>query len=80
MSAAVRPDTEVVIVGGGVAGCATALYLARRGIPVVVLEKGFAGAQASGVNFGGVRQHGRDLAELPLSQRARALWPRLTRR
>ena len=33
-------DTEVAIVGGGVAGCATALYLAQRHIPVVVLEKG----------------------------------------
>ena len=70
-------DTEVAIVGGGVAGCATALYLARREVPVVLLEKGDAGAQASGVNFGGVRQQGRHLAELPLARRARAIWPRL---
>ena len=70
-------DTEVAIVGGGVAGCATALYLARREVPVVLLEKGDAGAQASGVNFGGVRQQGRHLSELPLSRRARSIWPRL---
>ena len=70
-------DTEVAIVGGGVAGCATALYLARREVPVVLLEKGDAGAQASGVNFGGVRQQGRHLVELPLARRARAIWPRL---
>lgn len=70
-------DTEVAIVGGGVAGCATALYLAQRHIPVVVLEKGMAGAQASGVNFGGVRQQGRLLPELPLARRSREIWPRL---
>ncbi len=70
-------ETEVVIVGGGVAGCATALYLAQRDIPVVVLEKGMAGAQASGVNFGGVRQQGRLLPELPLALRSREIWPRL---
>lgn len=33
-------ETEVVIIGGGVVGCATADALARRGIPVVLLEKG----------------------------------------
>ena len=70
-------DSAVVIVGGGIAGCATALYLARRGIDVTLCEKGFAGAMASGVNFGGVRQQGRHLAELPLARRSRKLWPRL---
>ena len=70
-------ETEVAIVGAGVAGCATALYLAQRRIPVVVLEKGVAGAQASGVNFGGVRQQGRLLPELPLARRSREIWPRL---
>lgn len=70
-------DSAVVIVGGGIAGCATALYLARRGIDVTLCEKGACGAMASGVNFGGVRQQGRHLAELPLARRSRTLWPRL---
>ena len=70
-------DSEVVIVGGGIVGCATALYLAKRGVAVTLCEKGLAGAMASGVNFGGVRQQGRHLAELPLARRARAIWPRL---
>ncbi len=30
--------------------------------------------RASGVNFGGVRQNGRDLRELPIAMRARAMW------
>ena len=61
-------DSDVVIVGGGIAGCATSLYLAKRGVDVTLCEKGLAGAMASGVNFGGVRQHGRHLAELPLAR------------
>jgi sarcosine oxidase subunit beta len=41
---------------------------------VALLEKNLCGAGASGVNFGGVRQQGRHLAELPLARRARPLW------
>jgi len=70
-------ETEVLVIGGGTAGLSTALHLRRRGVAVVVLEKGLAGAQASGVNFGGVRRQGRDLAELPLAQRSREIWSRL---
>ena len=70
-------DCEVAIVGGGIAGCATALYLAQRGTKVTLCEKGVCGAVASGVNFGGIRQQGRHLAELPLARRSRELWPRL---
>lgn len=70
--------TGVAIVGGGIAGCATALFLRRRGVPVVVLERDRCGTRASGVNFGGVRHQGRDLRELPLSLRGREIWENLT--
>ncbi|MFQ5984607.1 MAG: NAD(P)/FAD-dependent oxidoreductase [Alphaproteobacteria bacterium] len=72
-----RRQTEVAVVGAGIVGCSAALHLRRRNVPVVVLDKDFVGAQASGVNFGGVRQQGRDLAELPLARRARGMWERL---
>jgi sarcosine oxidase subunit beta len=68
---------EIAIIGGGIAGCATALYLARKGRSVLVLERDNAGLRASGINFGGVRQNGRDFRELPLSMRAARLWPRI---
>ncbi len=68
---------DVAIVGGGTAGCSTALHLRRRGATVVLLERGLCGGQASGVNYGGVRQQGRDLAELPLARRSREMWGRL---
>jgi len=70
-------ETEVAIIGGGIAGSATALHLGRAGVPVILLEKGAVGSQASGVNFGGVRQLGRDPVELPLARRSRALWERI---
>jgi len=69
-----RLTVDVAIVGGGTAGCSAALQLRRHGLSVCVLEKGLVGSQASGVNFGGVRQQGRALIELPLSRRARQMW------
>ena len=70
-------QADVGIVGGGGAGCSAALHLAQRGARVVVLERGLVGSQASGVNYGGVRQQGRHPAELPIARRAHALWQRL---
>ncbi len=65
---------RVVIIGGGLAGCSAALHVSRRGAKVALLERGRCGAQASGVNFGGVRQQGRHLAEMPLARRSRSIW------
>jgi len=72
-----RLTADVAIVGGGTAGCSTALHLRWRGASVVLLERGLCGGQASGVNYGGVRQQGRALAELPLARRSREMWGRL---
>jgi sarcosine oxidase subunit beta len=68
---------DVAIVGGGTAGCAAALQLRARGLTVVLFERRLCGSQASGVNYGGVRQQGRHLSELPLSGRSRRIWDRL---
>ncbi len=69
-----RISTELAIIGGGGAGCSTALHAAQRGAKVLLLERGLVGSQASGVNYGGVRQQGRHPAELPIAARSRALW------
>jgi sarcosine oxidase subunit beta len=68
--------TETAIIGGGLVGCWTAYFLAARGRPAIVLEKGAVGAQASGVNFGNVRLQGRFPGQIPLALRAHALWER----
>ncbi len=72
MSAAVECD--VAIVGGGTAGCAAAVHLRRAGMSVVLVERDRCGAAASGVNFGGVRQQGRNPVELALARRSREIW------
>lgn len=47
-----RHETATAIVGGGLAGISTALFLAERGSPAVVLEARSVGAGASGRNGG----------------------------
>ncbi len=44
--------TDVAVIGGGLAGCAIAYYLARSGVDVVVLERGELNREASGSNSG----------------------------
>lgn len=68
---------DVAIIGGGLMGAATAFFLRRHGCSVILLERGLVGQQASGVNFGNVRRQGRFLPQLPLANRARAIWGRL---
>ncbi len=75
MSAPIQAD--VIVVGGGIMGAATAFFLRRRGVKVVLLERGLVGQQASGVNFGNVRRQGRFLPQLPLANRSRAIWGQL---
>jgi sarcosine oxidase subunit beta len=67
-------STDIIIIGGGIAGCSTAFHLSSRGTSVVLLEKGFSGGQASGVNAGGVRQLMRDILEIPLAVASQKIW------
>ena len=72
---------DVVIIGGGVNGCAAAYYLAKSGIKsVIVLEAtNSIGHGGSSRNGGGVRQSGRDVRELPYAMYGiQNLWPTLS--
>jgi sarcosine oxidase, subunit beta len=68
---------DVIVIGGGIHGCSTALHLALRGIKVTLLEKDYPGRHSSGVNAGGVRQLARHLAEVPISVFSMAIWERI---
>lgn len=71
-------SADVIVIGGGIHGCSTALHCALRGMSVILLEKDHAGRHASGVNAGGVRQLARHVAEIPLSNVSMALWHRIS--
>ena len=68
---------RIVIIGGGITGCASAAELAAEGHHVTLLEARGIAAMASGWTLGGVRQSGRDPAELPLARAAVDIWATL---
>lgn len=68
---------DVLIIGGGITGCATAYHLARAGSRVVLLEKEILGFEGSGRNLGGIRQQMRDPLELPMVLEAVKRWREL---
>lgn len=68
---------DVVVVGAGVIGVTAALDLARNGLSVALLDKGFVAAEQSSRNWGWVRQQGRDRREIPLIVASLAIWDQL---
>ena len=70
---------DVIIIGAGVIGIFAALYMARAGLKVVVCEKGRVACEQSSRNWGWIRKHGRDRAELPIMMEASRLWEEVDR-
>jgi glycine/D-amino acid oxidase-like deaminating enzyme len=70
----VPKSADVVIVGGGIIGVSTALYLSERGLKVVVCEKGQIAGEQSSRNWGWCRQAKRDPREFELIRAALDLW------
>ena len=69
---------SVVVVGGGIVGCATAYFSAREGLDVTLLEREHLGFGASGRNPGFVWLHCRNPGfALEVSRAGRALYPQL---
>ena len=69
------PDAvDLVVIGGGIIGICTALFAARGGAKVLVLEKGLVAAEQSSRNRGWIRQQGRDPDEMPIMAEAQRLW------
>ena len=65
---------DAAVVGGGVMGCTTALFLARAGMRVVLLERDALCRAASGVNAGTLTLHMTRAALVPYALRAWDMW------
>jgi glycine/D-amino acid oxidase-like deaminating enzyme len=65
--------TDVAVIGGGIAGCATAALLAESGAAVTLFEREAIGAGASGRNSG-IVQHPMDPALVGLYEDSLALY------
>lgn len=68
------PQADVVIVGGGIVGCAAAYFLAKKRLRVVLLEKGNVAGEQSSRNWGWCSVQGKPLTELPLAQLSSSIW------
>ena len=74
-----RDRYDVVVIGAGVHGLATAYYLARRGITdVAVLEKGYLGSGNSGRNTAILRANYRTPEAIPFYAESLALYEELS--
>lgn len=67
-------EFDVAVIGGGLHGLSAALHLARAGRRVAVIERRWTGRHASGATAAGVRTLYRDIAEIPISLEAMAMW------
>jgi glycine/D-amino acid oxidase-like deaminating enzyme len=72
------PKCDVVIVGGGIIGCAAASELTKRGLSVTLLERAEIAAGASGRNHGLIF-HPQDPLLLDLYRRSREMYFDLAR-
>ncbi|WP_458189910.1 NAD(P)/FAD-dependent oxidoreductase [Haladaptatus sp. NG-WS-4] len=67
---------QVVVVGGGIVGCAGAYYLAERGAEVVVCERSNVGAGSTERSAGGIRAQFSTPVNVALSQASMQVWER----
>ncbi|WP_080867648.1 NAD(P)/FAD-dependent oxidoreductase [Agrobacterium tumefaciens] len=69
---------DVIVLGGGLMGTASAYFLARRGVRVTLVERNRVGSGATVASFGNIRRSGRYLPQLPLACRSLTLWAKTT--
>ena len=75
---ALSSEVDVVVIGAGIIGVCSAYYLASLGQSVMLCEKGVVAGEQSSRNWGWIRQHARDEAELPIMMESNRLWQGLS--
>jgi glycine/D-amino acid oxidase-like deaminating enzyme len=71
---------DAVVIGGGIIGVSTALFLAEKGLSVVLCEKGHIAGEQSSRNWGWCRKMARDPREIPLIIESLRLWQGMNER
>lgn len=71
---ALPAEADVVIIGAGIQGCASAYYMTQAGMKVVLLDKSRVAGQQSSRAWGFVRVQMRDPDEIPLMEASKTLW------
>ena len=72
-----KEEFDVIIIGGGIIGCACAASLARAGVKVCVIESGSIGGGATAAGMGHLVVMDDNPAELALTSYSLELWRRL---
>lgn len=67
-------EADVVVIGAGIAGISTALFLNEKGLKTVVLEKGVVAGEQSSRAFGWVYSNGWHHEKLELANRSKEIW------
>jgi glycine/D-amino acid oxidase-like deaminating enzyme len=67
-------QVEVAIIGGGFVGTSAALYLAQRGVPVALFEKGVIAGEASGRSTGWIESQMQSPLKQEITELSRGLW------
>ncbi|MBI1622769.1 NAD(P)/FAD-dependent oxidoreductase [Aquamicrobium zhengzhouense] len=73
-------EADVVVIGAGIAGISTALFLNEKGLSTVVLEKGVVAGEQSSRAFGWVYSNGWDLGKLELTNQSKTIWQSFSER
>jgi glycine/D-amino acid oxidase-like deaminating enzyme len=74
---ALPAEVDVVVIGGGIIGVSSALYLSEKGLRVALCEKGHIAGEQSSRNWGWVRVTHRDMREFELAIESLKLWRKL---
>lgn len=72
--AALPSAADVVIIGGGIVGICSAMFLSERGMKVVVCEKGAVAGEQSGRAYSQIISYEMMPEVLPLALRGKELW------
>jgi glycine/D-amino acid oxidase-like deaminating enzyme len=70
--------TEIAVIGGGIAGLSAALFLAREGAEVALIERAETWSEASGANAGTLSLQVKIVPVLALARYALELWSSLS--